>query len=585
MDSAEQALGYGTRESALLQFAAYVRDNPEAVREDPSRLAGRFNLPEEMIRESLEAAGHPPTITSRPPIRLFGDLARLFRRFGATIGRNPYAAAVFAGFAWGFFNWVLGVFTDERVAPGRVIYVSTGIVLLGLINYLGGRARYALPTSAIMAGITSAMVLAMYGAVNGMAMSPRVFALSLVFSVINTAAAFAPVSFGMALLGAYRRFVEDQKDEQRKDRLYHLQRVFALEEQLAETDNLTMPLKPTSASSIPRWLAFGRKHWLWLSIGGGLMYGLLSVAEAYGRGAGIPGPTTLWAVANGLFFMAAYIVLILAAGLCGGTWYKGLIAASCIVVFSGLVQLWPVEGLGAKFIFGAYSHPSEVAIELVRISAGGLAGLSAMVEERNRRLRRIAANDQSALLAEILRVRQLLQRGVSSVCVLAVDCAQSTEMKYCADPLAVEFSFREFHGFIARTVVDAGGSVQTTAGDSAIAQFLSASSAYVAAVEIQARIGEFNRSVNKLALPFRLRIGLHCGTVHGGLREVQFSDVIDVASHLQRYAPVGGIAVSESAIHGLPTVTFVDSGERVSGLGVYIPTEYAATPASATRML
>jgi class 3 adenylate cyclase len=585
MDSGEQGTKYGTRESALLQFAAYVRDSPGFVRENSADLAQRFNLPEEMIQEALEAAGHAPPVLERRRPRPFSAVVRWLRSLGAAIGRNPYSSAVFAGFIWGFLDWVLGVFTNMAVPPGRIVYVSVGLGMLALINFLGGKARYALATSAIMATVAGCMVFAMNDGLRATSFDPQTFALRLFISVINTVVGLVPVTFGAALLGAYRRFIVDQKTEQRKDRLYHLQRVFALEEQLAGVDDPAVPLKPASNSSIPRWLAFGRKHWLWLSVAAGIFYGLLTIAEAYSYNGDYVARATLWTVANGVFFTAAYIVLILAAGLCGGTWYKGLIAASCIVVFSGLVQLYPAPGMGWKFIFESYSRVGETVMELARIGVGGLAGLSAMIDERNRRLRRIAANDQSALLAEILRVRQLLQSGVSTLCVLAVDCAQSTEMKYEADPLAVEFSFREFHGFIERTVVASGGSVQTTAGDSAIAQFPSASCAYVAAREIQARIGEFNRVVNKLAMPFRVRIGVHCGTVHGGLSEVQFSDVIDVASHLQRFAPVGGIAVSESAVKGLPTVSFVESGNRVSGFAVFVPTDYAATPATATSML
>jgi class 3 adenylate cyclase len=59
------------------------------------------------------------------------------------------------------------------------------------------------------------------------------------------------------------------------------------------------------------------------------------------------------------------------------------------------------------------------------------------------------------------------------------------------------------------------------------------------------KIQEFNEKTNKLTMPFKLRIGLHRGMVMGQIDKVQYTDVIDIAAHVEAACQVGGVTVTE----------------------------------------
>ena len=52
-------------------------------------------------------------------------------------------------------------------------------------------------------------------------------------------------------------------------------------------------------------------------------------------------------------------------------------------------------------------------------------------------------------------------------------------------------------------------------------------------------------------MPIQLRIGVHSGSVNtpdkDDIKSVNFAHVIDIAAHLQKVCPIGGVAVSEAA--------------------------------------
>jgi class 3 adenylate cyclase len=101
-----------------------------------------------------------------------------------------------------------------------------------------------------------------------------------------------------------------------------------------------------------------------------------------------------------------------------------------------------------------------------------------------------------------------------------------------------------------------GGRIHSTAGDGVTCAFPHPQQAYGAARFIQAGLVELNAYRNKIGIPIRLRAGIHMGTVMvppgQDLSKVNFAHVIDVSAHLQKAAPVGGIAISEEATRELP---------------------------------
>ena len=143
-------------------------------------------------------------------------------------------------------------------------------------------------------------------------------------------------------------------------------------------------------------------------------------------------------------------------------------------------------------------------------------------------------------------------------------------MKASADPLVVEYSFREYQNWLAETSAQFGGRVHSTAGDGAVINFNRCEDALAAASAIQDGLAEFNRDHNRLTLPFRLRIGLHSGQVIGELDQVQFAEVIDIAAHIQGASPVGAVGVSDDVATNLSAVEFVHLQKEIDGHQIYL---------------
>ncbi|MCH8274363.1 MAG: adenylate/guanylate cyclase domain-containing protein, partial [Armatimonadetes bacterium] len=170
----------------------------------------------------------------------------------------------------------------------------------------------------------------------------------------------------------------------------------------------------------------------------------------------------------------------------------------------------------------------------------------------------------------IVRLQQVLQTGAADLCVMSVDVVKSILMKEGADRYEVEVSFRAFQEFIERNVRRHGGSIHSTAGDGAVAEFHGVPEAFACARAIQSRLPDFNARENRLRLPFQVRVGLHSGRVHGGLDEVVFTRVIDIAAHIEKAAPGGGIALSDAVTGQLPGEQFTRLAEQIDDQNVFL---------------
>lgn len=171
-------------------------------------------------------------------------------------------------------------------------------------------------------------------------------------------------------------------------------------------------------------------------------------------------------------------------------------------------------------------------------------GLTSPVEERQH------------LLKQLVELQNKLRTGEQSLTFVSVDVAGSTKMKVDADPLAVEFTFNEYHQYVERVCSKYSGRVHSTAGDGVVLAFESPINAFHASRNLQLGLPELNRHIKQAGLPLSLRVGVHTGTVvapeAGDIRSVNFAHVIDMASHIQKCAPIGGVAVSELTASYLP---------------------------------
>ena len=239
----------------------------------------------------------------------------------------------------------------------------------------------------------------------------------------------------------------------------------------------------------------------------------------------------------------------LAVGYVSGGVRKSVVAL--MLLFVGIIgaEYTPYKFFGPAYIEGLKTN-GELLLGLIgTILVAVMIGLGAHIDERARRRRKLADRDPAVVLAEIVQIQWRLNQELEATCVMVVDVAGSRAMKSKADPLAVEYSFRAFQDFLADIAKAGSGSVLSTAGDGAVFTFPSCAEVLYAAKEIQTEIVRFNSRTNRLSSPFRVRIGIHTGEDTAQLAEVPFNELIDIAAHVEREAPVGGIAMTKR-VHG-----------------------------------
>lgn len=212
---------------------------------------------------------------------------------------------------------------------------------------------------------------------------------------------------------------------------------------------------------------------------------------------------------------------------------------------------------------------SESAVFLIPMLVAGALGGGLIKRVANRILRKIGVTEKSErqeLLQQLVELQDKLKASEKSLSFLCVDVVGSTKMKQVADPLAVEFTFGEYHNFVETIARKYGGRIHSTAGDGVTCAFENPQSAFAAARNLQAGLFELNTHRNRIGTPIRLRCGIHHGDVmthEGDIQSINFSHVIDVASHLQRVCPEGGVAVSELAAAFIPGGPNAVGDERV----------------------
>ena len=266
---------------------------------------------------------------------------------------------------------------------------------------------------------------------------------------------------------------------------------------------------------------------------------------------------------------------ILIGGVAGLAFLSSSVGAAVVLAVTVQIGRFVVEALPiGQYGMHYWSQPSAMtngagAIVRYAILASAFA-MGRAVQSRAFEELSLQRNDQAALIAEMLRIQWRLAGESGMACVLVVDVAKSSEMKSKADPFEVEFSFHEYQGWISETCAHYDGRVISTAGDGAVVVFRKCEQAVNAAKRLQGTLDGFNRMTNKLQTPFRLRIGLHAGEISGQAENVHFTEVIDVAAHVQEMSPISGIGVTESVVAHLNEEDFIPLARQVDGHSVFL---------------
>jgi class 3 adenylate cyclase len=258
-------------------------------------------------------------------------------------------------------------------------------------------------------------------------------------------------------------------------------------------------------------------------------------------------------------------------------------ALSGAVLAGGMFLMKSVFSL--VFAIRTHVDPALFSVFSALGAAGGI-GLRHFADKyRNRLGLKDPAKERQDLLKQLNHLQDKLTSGRQYMTFLSVDIVGSTRMKEGADPLAVEYTFGEYQEFVARISQKYGGRVHSTAGDGLICAFENPQHGFAAAKNIQAGIFELNALRNRLGVPLALRIGIHSGAVippqTGDVTSVNFSHVIDIASHLQKLAPSGGIVVSDAAVAQIAGGASSVGTERVQVMdiaaSVWIPRQSAGS--------
>lgn len=549
-------------------------------------LAAHYGVSQEFIQDVMSGVAAPPERANplRSAKRLFysaiAEAARQFREFFDRWTARPWlffgitalllAAPIYVSL------WTSGVFNPaaQRVNLGvrgpSSVAISAVLMLqfAAMVRY--SRYQLAWLASAILFVFLqpACIVLASQASLRGWGVPPFVWLVATLV-VVFPLLAYAGFLSLAALAGKWSALRSAERSERRMSRQQMLERVYRLEQELAAVNaggrhwTRRRGFRDWARSS-PAFPALGAVF--------GLVFGLAEVgfigfiSDVLGTGRG---QVDFLGILQGLGG-AVYLILVGAYGFYAGGVWRGVTAALAASGLRLVTALVPFGVYGPEF-FQAEVQTGNIYLPLgLALVAGLFGGAAGRVDEKAVRGRHVRANEPSALLAEWVRLQQRLKAGAQSKVIMAVDVARSTRLKMNADPLAVEFSFREYQALVARVTERFGGEVFSTAGDGALASFSLADDALQASKTIQTEINEFNESINRLDDPFRLRIGLHAGETLADFTEAPFNELIDIAAHVESVAPVGGIAATWAFRQKTPGEPTADINTVVDGHNVAI---------------
>jgi class 3 adenylate cyclase len=563
-------------------MAEWVRKHPE---QPPEEVASRFHVPVEFVREVFDAKGD--SFAARSPLRHRLQIAKSRLRD-----------------AWHRFG---EIYADATEQPIRFLILSTGMALLmmifigvleGFIQASGNQAAWSvrdevvIQTILITLGALHSGCYMRHGTIRlplrvslwifvlllsvslagffffanddvGLSRATEAVALGVFVSAVLAALYFL---FGavFSLIGTYISLRESAVLKSKLSRQDLIKRYFELKEKVASASNDPNTYVRLSArySGIR-----DTSRYLFLALGTGLAVGLLEVLlmGLVQRFDAIPMLSQSTFALSTIIASAAFGTVAYFAG----SLRKAIAAMLVMIVVMRVPHLIPYGNFGPERVLQDLTQPQDYVLPVFWLALGALVGTAAYLEDRAYRRNRLKEDDPASMVAEMIELQDLLAPKRGSACVLVVDVSKSTRMKANADPLDVEWSFREFQTLVSSQVVRFEGRVLSTAGDGAVATFANAEKALVAARELHDGLGRFNEIANRLNEPFRIRVGLHQGETDAELNDVQFNQLIDIAAHVQEVAPVGGIGVTETVLKELPEIEVAEISAPVDDHRVF----------------
>ena len=569
----------------LREMLAYLRDNPSAAHSS-SELAARFNLEPAFVARVL--GGLPTQDAEGTRIRAREALSgaqRLVARVAAALdwffGRAVLASVVFM-----FLGW-LAVSALSSMLPGKVqlghlnsasVTVLFAAAVTGSAFFLLAMLAFFKTRSTKAAAISGAIFYALMLFVElrkffSAAPIPENYTRGQTVGIGIASATFVAIAgWGLAnLFSIWGQWSEARNRERRLSRHDLLQRYLDLNERLSKAVDVPSGQREKALGR------FTRKHGFFVTyVTGSVIYtAFVFISHSFGINPYADTPPA--AATASAYFTLALVLTFLAWCVWATVSFLAESVWRAILVSIALVAAYYTAMLVSHFAFWPiHFRPALVAgavvTTLMYIGIGALIGIGGQMRARTARMKLLEANDRATLLSELVQVQWRLAERPLEVCVLVIDAVQSSRMKAESDPLVAEYAFRSYQAWIERVVLKHKGRIHSTAGDGAVVAFPTAALAFSAAEELRDDLARFNSEENKLPIPFRVRIGLHVGCVVAELDKVQFSEVIDIAAHVEKVAPENGIALSEAvarelSVDGLSELPGLVDGQRVHAVG------------------
>jgi len=551
-------VGEGTsRSSRVAGLLAYLQAEP-GLPIDPSDLSRRFDLEPEFVRNVINDLGRrESSVAVRNPgipkwiagLRAHGALPVTL----TTILAFEFFATLFL---------VRGGAKDlyaPRYAAAGLFFVL--IAVNGCFYFQAARFRLVLIGTALLATLTLLINLIPLLSVHSPnSHLPQVVVLVLVATLYNSFV-YGGLGLLFTALGLMRR---KRLEERKASRQTLLKRYFEVSERL----------RNPSPSAPPDWIATLSAGFLRHLYGWSLGLGFLTTAATIPvfrllgidpYAVGLPPGMGIPALCLYILVGMANIALYAALAFLSGSARKAALSSACFSAAGLLATLIPTSDPAISNVWKPQYMAFYGGVSAVLVIFCAAIGAATEVYFQGVRERKIRDNDEATLVSELVRLQWRLVERPAIVNVLVIDAVGSTGMKATADPLQAEYAFRLYHEWIAGISLAQGGSVLATLGDGAILAFARPEEALLAARSTLGDLDRFNREVNRLETPFRIRVALHAGTAVANLNDVMFAEVIDVAAHLEKSAPVNGLVVSAAFAVQMPTEPFGPTDLVVDG--------------------
>lgn len=549
-----------TASDGLAQFVEALKVEAGLAEKPVPELASRFGISPDTVEAVLKELAEPQSEGGRS-VSIIRNLRTVWRQAGTLIQHSwlsatesPYVFVVVA-FA------VIGLLQSAAMRLTPLAFAepfNTFVLLAGLVAILGCIARWGRLGVAAFSGLVTfciffglALVAPVRDSMRGQVVAGglvNAIALSSIVLLLGIVAAF---------IGHVVREQKLTRKERKLTRQQLLDRAFQLQAKFDRERSA-----PGGVSPMVQVAEAFREHGQYPLVAFvlAMALGCLRVAVISSVGESVRFAPFNWYFIFGLL----YTFFLLAIGYLAPSPRLATLAMLLTLVGVSLpIGLPNRRGFGIGVLMYEVSHPPFWVVASLVFVASVVIGAVLKANRSEMRRRRLNASDPPTLAAEIVRTHWRLYGRQRSLVVLVVDVAGSTPMKAGADAGRVEYSFRAYQQLIAEVTHEAKGKVVSTAGDGAVCSFADAASALSAARELQTRLPEFNATQNRLDTPFRVRIGIHAGESGVDLAAAPFNQVIDVAAHVERVAPVGGIALTDEVARRLPNEGLVELAAKV----------------------